>query len=109
VLCFLGMKSDDQKTVQQLEETPFRPLPPGGLKVAHRCKVDRSTNPPSTSGDMFSIDGVPLLAEMINGAVAVRINGRWFVAADLPGMKPVPVALLRQTWEECAPPKPTIT
>jgi hypothetical protein len=81
----------------------FTPLKPGNFKAAHRCKIDRTKSPPTTSDDMLSIEGVPFQPELVRTAHAVRVNGKWFMSAG-PGTS----KLLEQAWEECAPPKPTV-
>jgi len=81
----------------------FVPLKPGNFKAAHRCKIDRTKSPPATSDDMLSVEGLPLQPEIIRAAVAVRLNGKWFISAG-----PVTSKVFEETWEECAPPKPTV-
>jgi hypothetical protein len=84
---------------------PFTIPRPGAFKVAHRCNIDRSTNPPTTSGDMLSIEGVPVDPKMIDEAIAVRVNGKWFVAD--PGAVHLAPTLLEAAWEQNAPPAPS--
>jgi hypothetical protein len=56
---------------------------------------------------MLAIDDVAINPQMISDSVAVRINGQWFVATDRG--RHLNAAALEKKWEECAPPKPTVS